>query len=279
MPCKLLTILSTILVLLFAMNSAAEEVHIASLMPNRIGSNESSLVAPYSSATMAEHQLWTSSGKIFHSAVAGYIAGTSQHTLLNMPKNARQSAEGYWIGAHPTCKQLKTMYAARIRLIVTAALFEREQFGELPQCIQNMGFKHLNIPFGARFPQPSRFINVIRQYKPFEIYIHCEHGGDRSGALLAYLLISEHGWPIHKALLAVLFPGLKDLNNLRQIFETRNIDLPEEDVVKYLGLYSGEYNNGYGGLKIRSDGYRKLINTMLDYALKRQAELALRPLQ
>ena len=278
MPAKLLTILSLILAMLCITNAAAEEVHDASFMPNHIGSNESSLVAPYSSATMAEHQMWTATGKIFHSAVAGYISGTASHTLLNMPKNARQSAEGYWIGAHPTCKQLKTMYLARIRLIVTAALFEREQFGGLPQCIRDMGFQHLNIPFGARFPNPSRFIDVIRQYKPYEVYIHCEHGGDRSGALLAYLLISEHGWPIHKALLAVLFPGTKDLNNLRQIFETRNIALPNEDVVKYLGLYSGEYNNGYGGLKIRSAGYRKLINTMLDYALKRQAQLD-QPLQ
>ena len=279
MPGKLSSIICVLLALLLPVCTAAEEVHYASLMPNHIGSNESSLVAPYSSATMAEHQQWTASGKLFHSAVAGTIAGTAAHTLLNMPKNSRQTAEGYWIGAHPTCKQLKTMYLARIRLIVTAALFEREQFGGLPQCIRDMGFEHLNIPFGARFPNPSRFIDVIRQYKPYEVYIHCEHGGDRSGALLAYLLISEHGWPIHKAFLAVLFPGTKDLNNLRQIFETRSIELPEEDIKEYLGLYSGEYNNGYGGLKIRSDGYRKLINTMLDYALKCTPKNNTKPLE
>lgn len=257
--------------------ASAEESHSASMLHIDIGMNESSMLAPCSSATQAEHRLWTASGAFFHSAASGAISGITRPRPVNMPKNARQSAEGYWIGANPTCGQLKTMYAAHIRLIITAALIDREQFGDVPQCIRNMGIEHLNIPFGARFPNPSRFINTIRKYAPHEVYIHCEHGGDRSGAILAYLLISEHGWSIPRAFLAVLFPGMRDLNNLLQILESRNITVDREDIEQYLGIYSGESNFGYGGLKIRSDGYRKLVNTMINYALECQSHHPKRP--
>ena len=266
------TLLSCILMMLPVLYASAKESHDASMLPPDFGINESSVSAPCSSTTLSEHQRWTASGLFFHSAAIGTTAGITKPRLLNMPKNARQTTEGYWIGATPTCAQLKTMYMARIRLIITAAFIDKDQFGNVPACIREIGFEHLNIPFGARFPAPSRFIKSIRKYTPSEIYIHCEHGGDRSGAILAYLLISEHGWPIARAFLAVLFPGMRDLNNLLEILQSRNIPVDKADIEQYLGIYSGESNFGYCGLKIRSDGYRKLIHTTLNYALQCQPQ-------
>ena len=111
---------------------------------------------------------------------------------LGMPKNARQTPEGYWVGSQPSPKEIDELYARNIRLVITAAAMDSETLRAVRGKLRAYGMKHINIPFGGRFPNPKSFYGTVRGYRPDQIYIHCEHGGDRSGALLAYLLIINH---------------------------------------------------------------------------------------
>ena len=222
---------------------------------------------PVSSQDHSVPHFWNFYDGMFHSAANGTMTGLAMSKPMNMPKNARQTDEGYWLGAHPTCRQLQTMYASKIRLIVSASSLE-SPFDDLPPCINSTGFKHIYIPFGSKFPKPSKFIETVRKYRPEQVYIHCEHGGDRSGAVLAFLLSVEKNWPIEQALLAVLFPSMLDFNNLQQIFAEYDISPSPEMIRDYFGIYSGESNFGYGGLKVRSFAYKRLIRTTIETALR-----------
>ncbi len=187
---------------------------------------------------------------------------------LGMPKNARQTSEGYWVGSQPSPKEIDELYARNIRLVITAAAMDSETLRAVRGKLRSYGMKHINIPFGGRFPNPKSFYGTVRSYRPDQIYIHCEHGGDRSGALLAYLLIIDHGWTIPRAFLAVAFPGKSDSGKLIDILQNRGFQIEQPDIDAYLGIYSAETNGGYGGLKVRSPGYVKLINTTIDAALR-----------
>lgn len=181
-----------------------------------------------------------------------------------MPKNARQVVEGYWIGARPSADQIAELYAHDVRLILTTASMETDEFQLLKNRMDTLGIAHINIPFGGKFPKPSRFTSQLQSYTPKQIYIHCEHGGDRSGALLAYLLATKHNWSTQRALLAVAFPGKNDSRALIDILKSRGYDVSDNDVNEVLGIYSAEYNGGFGGLKVRSRGYVRLVNTTID---------------
>lgn len=197
--------------------------------------------------------------------VIGALHGASfRLAFKGLPKNARQVVEGYWIGARPNADQIAELYAHDVRLILTAASMQTDDFRLNQERMQELGIAHINIPFGGKFPKPSRFASQLQSYAPRQIYIHCEHGGDRSGALLAYLLATKHNWSIPRALLAVAFPGKNDSRALIDILQSRGYVVSENDINEVLGIYSAEYNGGFGGLKVRSRGYVRLVNTTID---------------
>ena len=207
--------------------------------------------------------------RLAHAAViSGFNGAQTRLTNIGLPKNTRQSAEGYWIGAWPTPDQLEELYARNVRLIVTAANIGFDDYQDISNSIRSLGMTHVSIPFGGRFPNPEKFDQVIQNFSPDQVFIHCEHGGDRSGAILAYLLIVHHGWTVPRALLSVAFPGKLDSQALVQILENRGYEVSDEDLEEVLGIYSGESNGGYGGLKVRSAGYVKLINTTIDAVIR-----------
>ena len=202
------------------------------------------------------------------SANGGFYGARIRLSGIGMPKNSRQSSEGYWIGARPALEQIDEMYSRDIRLVISASVFSKRDYNEISTRMEELGMEHLNIPFGGRFPNPERFMSIVRHYEPHQVYIHCEHGGDRSGAILAYLLIVQHHWTIPRALLAVAFPGKHDAPAMVSLLQRRGFEVSQKDIDEVLGIYSGESNDGYGGLKVRSDGYLKLINTTIDASMR-----------
>ncbi len=182
---------------------------------------------------------------------------------LDLPKNTRQVSEGHWLGSMPQAQNVDALYARKIRLVITATRKQNDLEAANTR-MQELGITHIVLPFGGKFPKPSRFYKTVIKFQPEHTFIHCDHGGDRSGAMLAYLLVARHHWSIQHALLAVLNPGQTDVNGLTKVLEDRGYTITQSDINRYLGIYSATYNGGGGGLKVRSDDYKKLINTLID---------------
>ena len=128
--------------------------------------------------------------------------------------------------------------------------------------IEELGIEHIIIPVGSSFPQDTSFYDHLLNYEPNEILVHCDHGGDRSGVFIAYLLIRRNNWSIQRALFSMLNPSSIDIKGLQSIFSKFSIEVNEDDR-SYIGLYSGQSNHGFGGLKARNEDYQRLITSML----------------
>ncbi len=185
-----------------------------------------------------------------------------KHTAYDgLPKNTRQTQEGYWVGSNPSLSEIRALHARNVKLIVTLTpVFDPD--GSLKANLEALGMTHINIPFGGQFPRPTRFYQRMLAFEPHETYIHCEHGGDRTGAFLAYMLVMRHDWSVQRAFLSVLHP--LDVSRLRNVLKRRGYATDQADIDAYLGIYSPEKNGGYGGLKVRSMDYIRLIHTTID---------------
>lgn len=176
-----------------------------------------------------------------------------------LPRNVRQTAEGYWIGAEPALEHLSELHARGVRVVVSGTRLgqaARELFEQLEM-------RHVDVPFGGRFPSHATLLEGTREYGAEQIFIHCEHGGDRSGAMLAFLLTAREGWPAARALLAVVHPSEGDIRRLTAVMRESGVRVDDAEAERYAGIYSAERNGGFGGLKVRGDSYVKLVRTTL----------------
>lgn len=201
-------------------------------------------------------------------AIASSLGAQNRLNGYGLPKNTRQCANGYWIGSEPNAREIYELHARGIRAVISAASMPQDTFRENLNAMDKLGIRHIYIPFGSRFPNPDRFHAALTPFAPNQIFIHCEHGGDRSGAILAYLLAVDQNWDIAHALLAVAFPGETDARRLISLLTKRGFNVSPDDTRRFLGICSAEQNGGFGGLKIRSQSYVNLVNATIDAAVR-----------
>ena len=175
-----------------------------------------------------------------------------------MPRNTRHLKEGYWIGSLPDVNNIISMKEHGIKIILTVTNTKRS-WNPVKRKIQELGIEHIVIPVGSRFPKDTSFYDTLLNYDPNEIFIHCDHGADRSGTFIAYMLARRNHWSIQKALVAMVNHNRADINGLKYVLKQHGYTITEEDL-SLLSIYSGPY----GGIKVRNEGYRRLVSTMLN---------------
>ncbi len=203
---------------------------------------------------------------ILHSAVrGGWFGASARLTNSGLPKNSRQTNEGYWLGSQPMAEDVEELDARNIKLVLTLATIPRKQLVPLQAAFAEKNIEQVYLPFGSRFPNPDSFMPQIMKYEPSQIFIHCAHGSDRTGAVLAYILIARHHWDIAKALYAVIQPSTCNIRKLDEILTRRGFKIDASDFNDIAGMYSPENNGGYGGMKVCADtgNYLNLIDSLI----------------
>lgn len=181
-------------------------------------------------------------------------------TPEGLPKNTRRVREGYWIGGRPqTGNEIEALYNAGVRVIISGVLLDDKTF----KTITKLGIRHLRVPFGQEFPSPDKLLGAVEGVRSSEVFVHCEHGSDRSGAMIAFFLVLKHGWRPDHALLAMTSPSKRDIDGQLAVLKESGLHITQEEIDTYWGIYSGHKNGGIGGLKVRDKGYKRLINTTL----------------
>lgn len=202
------------------------------------------------------------------SVIGGWLGAQKRLTNDGLPKNTRQTAEGYWLGSSPDLDEIEELYARNIRLVVTVSTVPRKDLRLMKQKMETLGMTHVYAPFGSKFPHPNKFMPVVINTPPEQTFIHCEHGGDRTGAVLAFILIKRHHWTLPEALYSVILPSDGDINALAHILKNHGYEVDLNELEERIGIYSAEQNDGFGGLKVREDGgnYYNLIHTFIKRA-------------
>ena len=186
-----------------------------------------------------------------------------------LPRNTRQVAEGYWVGGAPNAAEIEELHDRGVRVILSAVRVAPS----VQEACDRLNIRRISVRFGSTFRVGARVLEETRGIDPSELFIHCTHGGDRAGSILAYLLAVRHGWPADHAILAVAFPGRNDLRRLVELLESEGLIITAEENEEFAGIYSGASNGGHGGLKVRGESYVNLVNTLLEAMVTQGVEL------
>lgn len=177
-----------------------------------------------------------------------------------LPRNTRQVPEGYWVGGIPSAADIDELHSRGVRVVVSG----RAVSPSAHRRMEDLGIDHVDVAFGSTFRHGETILSRTSRYDAGEIFVHCDHGGDRAGAMLAFLLVAREGWAVDHALLAVANPSSTDVGNLTRFLESFGLCVTESEHTTYDSIYSGARMGSSGGLKVRGGYYDNLVRSTLE---------------
>jgi rhodanese-related sulfurtransferase len=181
---------------------------------------------------------------------------------LTLPPATRQLAEGYWLGAMFEASHVPTLRAIGVRVVLSAVRPSEEAL----EALASAGIRWVGVPMGATFAHAGEILGVADRHAPDEIFVHCRHGADRTGAIAAFLLAVRHGWRMSDALYSVVYASGEDVAGVAERLQRYGIEdvrAPDDPTV---GFYSVRAAGGVGGMKARNERYARLVTTTIEAA-------------
>jgi protein tyrosine/serine phosphatase len=116
--------------------------------------------------------------------------------------NFHTVAPGIYRGAAPTPEGLQRLKVMGVRTIIDLRIAPREvhQEGVLAR---GMGFHWINLPMGSDPPTPrevSTLLGTLRRAPQQPVFVHCQHGADRTGCMIGIWRVTQQGWTYPQAL-------------------------------------------------------------------------------
>lgn len=121
---------------------------------------------------------------------------------------------------------------------------------------------------GYDVPWQDALEDMLTQYEPDQIAIHCHHGVDRAGNTMAYILSVYFGVPIEDAWYAVVDPYHSNLEGLADVLEEYGVYDRRARNDEGVSVYA---YNGRDGMKAHTSGFRNYIRNTIDAAIERGA--------
>jgi protein tyrosine/serine phosphatase len=138
--------------------------------------------------------------------------------------NFAQVAPGIYRGAAPTAAGLKRLKQQGVALIVDLRIESKGQ-AEEAKAAQALGLQRMRIPMGKEAPtkaQVEQFLKILDGAKGKPVFVHCQHGADRTGAMLGIYRAVRQGWTFAKIYEEMRSFGFKPyLLELKSAVQTR----------------------------------------------------------
>lgn len=134
----------------------------------------------------------------------------------NLPNFAVVSP-GILRGGAPTAEGFKQLKAQGVRTVIDLRIEKKGQ-AEEAATVKALGLKRVRIPMGAEAPtekQVKEFLGLLAKSPTEPVFIHCQHGADRTGAMVGIWRVTQQGWGFAQAWAEMrkygFKPWLKDL--------------------------------------------------------------------
>lgn len=115
--------------------------------------------------------------------------------------NFHQTAPSIWRGAAPTDAGLKQLKAMGVKTIVDLRIAPKTVKKE-GITARAMGFNFINLPMGSDPPTPKEvatLLATLKQAPQSPVYVHCQHGADRTGCMIGIYRVTQQGWTFPQA--------------------------------------------------------------------------------
>ena len=108
---------------------------------------------------------------------------------------------GIWRGAAPTEAGLRQLKAMGIKTVIDLRIAPKTVKREGIYA-RSLGFHWINLPMGADPPTPrqvSTLLSTLKLAPTKPVFVHCQHGADRTGCMLGIYRETQQGWTFTQA--------------------------------------------------------------------------------
>lgn len=168
-------------------------------------------------------------------------SAASAHAL---PKNFR-NVDIFYVGGMPDEEDIEELSMLGIEHIVSLHRMPKK----VRQRAVELGLVVHNYPLRTTLKHTEEITRLLDENPPSTVFIHCQHGADRTGAVTAYWLYIRRGYDPIGALASVVSPKKYHIKGVRSLAQEYAFSLDLEYPV--LGRFSGAHNGGLEGLKVR----------------------------
>ncbi|MHB0998088.1 MAG: fused DSP-PTPase phosphatase/NAD kinase-like protein [Armatimonadota bacterium] len=167
---------------------------------------------------------------IFLLAFSIFITGGMVSSATNDYKpglpNFHKVDTGIYRGGAPTDTGLKNLKEMNIQTIIDLRI-SPDLVKVEKKIAEKMGFKWLNIPMGKEAPtqkQVDTFLSVLEKSAKEPVFVHCQHGADRTGCMIGIYRVKVQQWSFQQAWTEMRKYGFKlFLNELKDAVRKRAV--------------------------------------------------------
>ena len=112
--------------------------------------------------------------------------------------NLHKVSDNLYRGAQPSAEGMKQLKKLEIKTIVNLRSLhsDRDEMGKL-----GFGYEHIHMKaWHAEDEDIVRFLKTVTDKANFPVFVHCQHGADRTGVTCAVYRVAVQGWSKEDAL-------------------------------------------------------------------------------
>jgi protein tyrosine/serine phosphatase len=139
----------------------------------------------------------------FVPAVAGTDDANPEYTWAQKIEkrglpNFNKVSDDLYRGAQPTAEGMKELKKMGIKTIINLRSFHSDR---RKMAGTDFNYEHIMMkPWHAEDEDVVRFLKIVTDKNKMPVFIHCQHGADRTGTLSAIYRIAIQGWPVEEAI-------------------------------------------------------------------------------
>jgi len=114
--------------------------------------------------------------------------------LLELPgvQNFHKVSAELYRGAQPTAEGMEQLEKLGIKTVINLRSFhsDRDEIGDV-----KLGYEHITMkPWHPEDKEVVRFLEIVSDPNRTPVFVHCQRGADRTGAMCAIYRVAVEGW-------------------------------------------------------------------------------------
>jgi protein tyrosine/serine phosphatase len=142
--------------------------------------------------------------------------------IEGVPNFARISDDLYRSG-QPTVDGFRWLKARGVRTVVNLRVLHSDR-----SKLMGTGLRYVHIhcnPFNAEDEDVVRFLKIVTDPDNHPVHVHCQHGADRTGTMVAVYRVYVEGWTLDEALLELPRFGFHSIwRNMKRYLRKLDVD-------------------------------------------------------